>query len=407
MRDSFRYAIREVIRRKRRSAAATASYLLVGSIVVVISSIAGITRDTTQSVLWDIGAHSVAYIPRLTIEGCCVQTYATDTYDPDREGFVANNAPTNLIPDNMVETIRQSPYIADASPYLMFRIRSSLGPGEWTLGGIDLTRPLAYSATVVASSQVVEGEFIKPGDDDLIMIEHEFASVYGLETGSVLDLGERSYTVAAIVNPPLRPGKSNIYMTLEGLRGLISTRLEVDVENPVNAVLIESLGARYHDLAQADVAYILGQTSRISSFGCSSPGVTVMGIHEKTTWTISFIVLFCMLLLAVKIQYSSVIERRNDIGILKAVGWRDRNVVYQLMAETFLCSVAGGVAGVLIAIGIVLSLPAEITSGRNIVPGALILTAGLLLPVAGGMTAGLIASFKAVRMQTADILRKI
>ena len=246
MRDSFRYAWREVFRRKRRSAAATVSYFMVGAVVVVISSIAGITRDTTQSVLWDIGAHSVAYIPRLTIEGCCVQTYATDLYDPDREGFIANNAPTNLIPGNIVETIRQSPWVADASPYLMFRIRSSLGRGEWTLGGIDLTRPVAYSATVVAGSQVVQGEFIKPGDDDLIMIEQEFASVYGLEPGSVLKLGERLYMVGAVVNPPLRPGKANIYMTLQGLRDLISTRLEVKVEDPVNAVLIESLGARYH-----------------------------------------------------------------------------------------------------------------------------------------------------------------
>ena len=132
-----------------------------------------------------------------------------------------------------------------------------------------------------------------------------------------------------------------------------------------------------------------------------------MGIHENTAWTITLIVVFCMLLLAVKIQYSSVIERRNDIGILKAVGWRDRNVVSQLMAETLLCSIAGGVAGVLIAIGIVYSLPAELTSGSNTVPGPFILAAGIFLPLAGGLTAGLTSSIKAVRMQPADILRMI
>ena len=90
MSDSFRYAWKEIKRRKRRSIGAILSYLLIGAHVVVVSSLAGITRDSAQTVLWDIGAHSVAYIPRLTLQGCCIQTYATDLYDPDREGFVVN-----------------------------------------------------------------------------------------------------------------------------------------------------------------------------------------------------------------------------------------------------------------------------------------------------------------------------
>jgi hypothetical protein len=143
MNDSFRYAWKEIKRRKLRSAGAILSYVLVGGIVVVISSLATITRDASHSVLFDMGAHSVAYIPRLTTEGCCIQKYATDLYDPDREGFIVNNAPTNIIPVELINKIRQSPNVSDASPYLMFRIRSSVGIGEWLLGGIDLTRPKA------------------------------------------------------------------------------------------------------------------------------------------------------------------------------------------------------------------------------------------------------------------------
>jgi len=406
MSDSFRNAWKEIKRRKRRSTGAILSYVLLGAIVVVVSSLAGITRDSAQSVLWNVGAHSVAYIPRLTIEGCCIQMYATELYDPDREGFIANNAPTNIITADLVEKIRQSPNVLDAAPYLMFRIRSSLGYGEWVLGGIDLTRPKAYSATVVAAKQVVEGQFLRPDDKGLIMVDKEFASIYKLEAGSSLELGDRMYKVAAVVNPPLRPGKANIYLTLTGLRELVATRLEEPVENATNAVLVESKGAKYHDRAKADIVEILGQSSRITSYGCYQPGVLAMGINENTAWTITAIVVICMLFLAMKIQYSSVIQRRTDIGILKAIGWRDRNLVSQIMAEAFFYAFTGGIAGVVIAYIVVFSLPADLVSRTDAI-NPLIMVAGLLLPLAGGLIAGVISSVKAVRLQTADILRMI
>jgi ABC-type lipoprotein release transport system permease subunit len=407
MSDAIRYAWKEILRRKRRSIGAILSYFLVGAIVIIISSIAGKTRDSAQSVLWDIGAHSVAYIPRLTLQGCCIQTYATDMYDPDREGFVVNNAPSNIISDDLIEKIRQSPNVKDASPYLMFRIRSSIGKGEWLLGGIDLTRPDAYRSTVVAEKQVVEGEFLKPDDMDHIMIEPEFALTYNLAIGSDLKLGDRMYRVAAIVNPPLRPGKANIYMSLPGLRDLVKSRLEEHAENPTNAVLIESKGAKYHDKAKADVARILGQSSRITSYGCYQPGTMAMGINENTALAITVLVVLCMLLLAMRIQYSSVIQRQFDIGVLKAIGWRNRSVVIQIMAESFFYALTGGIIGVIVAFIVVSSLPDELVPGQNAGINPLIFLAGLVLPLIGGLIAGIISSVRAVHMHTADILRSI
>ncbi len=407
MKDSFRYALKEIKRRKSRSTGAVISYVFIAAIVVTVSSLAGITRDTTEEILWDIGAHTVAYIPRLTMEGCCIQTYTTELYDPDREGFVINNAPTNPVFNEQIELIRQSPNVADASPYLMFRIRSSMGRGEWTAGGIDLTRPVAYSATVVAESQVVKGEFLDAGEMNMVMVEQEFAGSYNLDVGSELQLGDMMYTVAAIVNPPLRPGKANIYMSLPALRELVVSRLDEYPEDPINAVLVESRGAKYHEAAKADIAHILGQSSRISSYGCYQPGVLAMGINENTAWTVTAIVVLCMLMLAMKIQYSSVIKRRFDIGVLKAIGWRDRNVISQIMIEALLYATIGGATGVAVSYGIIFLLPADLLSGSDSIADPNILLAGLLLPVFGGLVTGVISALKTIRMQTADILRTI
>lgn len=406
--DTIRYAWKEIKRRKRRSIGAVISYSFAGTIIIIVSTLANITRDKAQSVLIDIGAHSIAYIPRLTIEGCCIQKYATDRYDPDREGFIVNNAPSNIIPAESIRKIQESPNVADAAPYLMFRIKASVGNGEWVLGGIDLTKPIAYRSTVVAEKQVVAGKFLQPGSRNQVMVESEFASAYKLVPGSKLVLGDSLFTVAAIVQPPLRPGKANIYMSLNDLRELVASRLDEPVgDNVANAVLVESKGAKYHQQALKDINTILGQSSRISSFGCSQPGLSAMGIHEKTAWTISSIVILCMFLLVMKIQYSSVIQRRFDIGILKAIGWSNQNIFFQVMTESVFYSLAGAIAGIIIALIIIFSLPADLVSGKESTVNALIFLSGLLLPLAGGLISGILSSAKAVNLSPAKILRMI
>ena len=94
---TFKYAWKEITRRKHKTAGSILSFAIMAFIIVFTTTLVQITRDTAQSVLWDIGSHSVAYIPRLTVEGCCIQSYTTDRYDPDREGFIVNNAPANII----------------------------------------------------------------------------------------------------------------------------------------------------------------------------------------------------------------------------------------------------------------------------------------------------------------------
>jgi putative ABC transport system permease protein len=52
------------------------------------------------------------------------------------------------------------------------------------------------------------------------------------------------------------------------------------------------------------------------------------------------------ILLIVKIMSSTVVERSREIGVLKAVGWTQREIQRQLRMEVFLQALAGGILGI-------------------------------------------------------------
>ena len=75
------------------------------------------------------------------------------------------------------------------------------------------------------------------------------------------------------------------------------------------------------------------------------------------------------------------------------------------MAEAYYFSFTGGISGIALALITLYSLPMELIAGSDKAVDPIILISGLLLPLAGGTLAGALSSIRAVRMQTAEILR--
>ncbi len=406
MGDSLSYAWREIRRRKSRTMANSSGYLLAVIIMIVLVTAIQMARDTASSVLTDIGAHTIGFIPRCAADGC-----PAGALDPSHEGFVVNGAPSDLISPAMVEMINQSPYVKEASPYMMFRVRATDGTGGWILGGFDPSKPASFSATVVAPSQVVEGRFITPEDNGVVMIEEAFALNRNLKVDDTMELAGLKFKVAGIVNPPLRPGKANIYMPIWDARKLINTRVADPVKEAVNAVLVESKSADVHNKALIAIKGILGDKGLMSSYGCSGPGAKALGIHQETAWLLTLVVGLCMIALAMKSQYSTVLERRHDIGILKTIGWTNKNVIRQILSESLLQSLFGGVAGCVAAVSILLMLPPEWiigtkTAGVITIRFAVVL-GGFGIALLGGLIAGIVPAWVAARMRPADVLRRL
>jgi len=104
------------------------------------------------------------------------------------------------------------------------------------------------------------------------------------------------------------------------------------------------------------------------------------------------------------IMLVSVTERTSEIGLRKAVGARRSDVLWQFLLEAITLTLMGGVAGVVVGVGVALLIQLALPSLRaNISAGAI--SAGLAVSVSVGLFFGLWPAYRAARLNPIEALR--
>jgi putative ABC transport system permease protein len=101
----------------------------------------------------------------------------------------------------------------------------------------------------------------------------------------------------------------------------------------------------------------------------------------------------------------SVLERRSEIGLRRALGATRRHVSVQFLSEALLLSTAGGVAGVLL--GAAVTAVYDMARGWEIVVPAAGLGGGIAAALTIGAIAGLYPATRAARLAPTDALRTV
>ena len=99
----------------------------------------------------------------------------------------------------------------------------------------------------------------------------------------------------------------------------------------------------------------------------------------------------------------SVLERRSEIGLRRALGATRRHITVQFLGEALLLALIGGIGGVLLGAGVT-AVYANIRGWETLIP-TIALVGGIVAALAIGAIAGLYPALRAARLSPTEALR--
>ncbi len=180
--------------------------------------------------------------------------------------------------------------------------------------------------------------------------------------------------------------------------------------NQLNRIIVRVADARQVS-AVADVAQrmLLRRHNTVVDFEITVPELLLQ--QEQRTRTIFNIVLGAIASISLivggigimNIMLASVLERIREIGVRRAVGATEKDILYQFLAEAILISVAGGTAGILLGVGFSSAIE-RFAEVRTIVSIQSVLIA-FGVSCAVGIVFGIVPARRAARQDTIISLR--
>jgi len=287
--------------------------------------------------------------------------------------------------------------------------------------------PIKPSTEKGACCEIVAGRYLSKDDNDknAAVVDKDFAQIINLQVGSKLPLGDREFNVIGIINigKMARIAGAQVFIPL-------STAQEMAGEGKIiSNIFIKLKGTAEPEKVKEKIKSILGENVSITTN--SDLLATVAGLSfltKEMTMGISILVIVFALLFIVKSSISTVNERIREIGIIKAIGWKDKDVKILITIENAIQGVIGGIIGCgtgyfiswLYAATSHLSIPKALTPypacsstppptelAVSIEFSFLTFTIGLVTAICIGSLAGYISARKATSLQPAEALRHI
>jgi len=321
-----------------------------------------------------------------------------------------------LLPAAKIREIARVPGVAGVQAQVMLPLDTStsqfLTLTQELILGLDLSVPTPnrnYRELPVAA-----GRFLRPGDRRAVVVGADFASARSLRPGGRLSLEGRPYMVVGVLERMLTAPDRFAVVPLEDARELLLAKDPILLNLTLGRRDLNT-GAAVGWLPAEDGDAVARRIAR------TVPGVNVTIPSELSRVLRSSTAFFSALLVGIgalglvigglslsNTVAAAVFERIRDFGIKRALGASDRQLGGEILREALGVSLAGGAAGVGLAVALGVAVNAHVARrGQHLFLFSPRLVVGALLfsAVLGGVAA-IYATSRVVRLPPAEAIRR-
>jgi putative ABC transport system permease protein len=328
------------------------------------------------------------------------------TVAPGQTFFGSNE----VLPDTAVPSIMHMPNVETASAVYQVSganvLRTPYVPSEQTGGiGVDAADTGLLRAL---GDQMASGHFLDAGNERFptVVLGAQAASILQIPNASghiQLFLGGTWFTVVGIMKPALLDPNldTTVFIGLPVAERLFRTQpnpSEIYVRANQNSVpSVANLLAPTADPQNPDGVQVSRPSNVLEARAAAKGQFTTLLLG------LGAVALLVGAIGIANIMVISVLERRSEIGLRRALGATRRHITVQFLAESALLAALGGIAGLLL--GALATLVYALVRGQ---PWVVPLYALIAAPLAGfaiGAIAGLYPASKAARLSPTEALR--
>jgi ABC-type antimicrobial peptide transport system permease subunit len=413
---NLRYMAKELYYQRRRTMIAVFGLSIGIALLIILNALSLAYRQAAQIPLKEIGAD-------ITVQR------AGDV--PEELAGAVFPCSAVTIRKEEIESIRKLPGLKGMGSALLLWV---FDPNRaWILLGIERENSIGPAVLKYA---VAEGRFLEDGKSEAL-VEVAYANQFGVKVGDTLSISGREFPVVGLVDASraTKIAVANVYLPLKEAEELAVVSKQLQSVSPyasgdVNLLFIKADQDKIASIASS-MKTILGDRAAVATPDSFLKLLgSLFALSDKFTLAASLIAIVVAILIAFKTMAGNIAERAKEIGVLKAVGWTNRNVIFQLMGESVVQCFLAGVLGLFIALvaayglsfmNVSIPIPWEMSPTPHFLPGggdqifktlrlpvtvpwSLAIFAILLSVIIGGMTGGLLGRHIA-KIKPSEVLR--
>ncbi|MGA2130591.1 MAG: ABC transporter permease [Candidatus Pacearchaeota archaeon] len=286
-----------------------------------------------------------------------------------------------------------------------------------SIEGVD---PLVWKNFV--SSQLSSGRYLGSGDVNSVVVGGNVAnSVFsGMTVNSQIDIGGQLFRVVGILKQSGNQEDSQVFMPIQTLRNLEAN----PSGNYFNSISVEIKDTSLSNQTVNDITQNLMVSRGIfqaknQDFTVTSPQAFQARISSALGSTSIFLAAIAAISLIVgavgisNTMFTSVMEKTREIGIMKAIGAKNNDILLIFLINSGLIGLVGGIGGVILGIigaGFIGSLTSGSQIGGRLSLGSVyinpvLIIGAFLISIIVGMIAGVIPAYRASKLKPIEALR--